>query len=224
MQYVIRRTDAQPELAGNWDGPIWSRADTLDVAEFRTERGDAHRPKTQARLLYDAESLYGVFRVEDRYVRAVHTEFNACVCRDSCVEFFVKPKADKGYFNMEFSCGGALLMYYIVDATPAPNGNFLDYTELTPEDGAQVAVYHSMPGVVEPEIQAPTTWFLEFRVPLALYEKYAGGIGDPAGQEWTANFYKCGDQTSHPHWASWAPIDKLSFHRPHCFAPIQFEA
>jgi hypothetical protein len=78
--------------------------------------------------------------------------------------------------------------------------------------------------VVEPEIQEPTTWFIEFRIPISLLEKYVGPIGDPRGQRWTANFYKCGDKTSHPHWISWAPVDQLNFHLPRCFGPIVFEA
>ncbi|MEW6117215.1 MAG: carbohydrate-binding family 9-like protein, partial [Nitrospirota bacterium] len=42
-------------------------------------------------------------------------------------------------------------------------------------------------------------------------------------REWRANFYKCGDATSHPHWASWAPVEALNFHLPHCFGTICFE-
>jgi len=35
------------------------------------------------------------------------------------------------------------------------------------------------------------------------------------------NFFKCGDETSHPHWASWSPIsEELNFHRPETFGSI----
>ncbi|MCD6337129.1 MAG: hypothetical protein J7M01_02720, partial [Candidatus Marinimicrobia bacterium] len=36
------------------------------------------------------------------------------------------------------------------------------------------------------------------------------------------NLYKCGDKTSHPHWASWSPIDKLNFHQPKHFGEFVF--
>ena len=40
-----------------------------------------------------------------------------------------------------------------------------------------------------------------------------------------ANFYKCADLTSTPHFLSWAPIDtpEPDFHRPEFFAPITLE-
>jgi hypothetical protein len=80
-----------------------------------------------------------------------------------------------------------------------------------------------MPEVVEPEIREPTIWFLEFHIPFALFEKHVGPLGKVGGQTWTANFYKCGDKTSHPHWASWSPVDKLNFHLPRCFGNLVFE-
>jgi hypothetical protein len=81
-----------------------------------------------------------------------------------------------------------------------------------------------MPDVVEPEIEEDTEWRLGFFFPFALVEKYAGKLGDPAGTKWTANFYKCGDKTSHPHWASWNPVKVLNFHLPECFGDIIFES
>ena len=46
-------------------------------------------------------------------------------------------------------------------------------------------------------------------------------IDRASGQVWRANLYKCGDQTSHPHWASWAPIgEALNFHQPGFFGGL----
>jgi len=222
MRYHVRRAKACPELEGKWDGPAWAEAETAEVKLFRPDSSD-HRPVTRAKLLYDAEAIYGIFHVRDKYVRAVHTEYQGMVCHDSCVEFFVKPKPDRGYFNFEFSCCGAFLLYYITDHTLRPDGEFEEFVELPPEDGGLVRVYHSMPDRVEPEIEQETEWVIEFAVPYGLFEKYVGPIGDPAGREWRANFYKCGDSTSHPHWASWAPLTATNFHLPECFGTLVFE-
>ena len=79
--------------------------------------------------------------------------------------------------------------------------------------------------MVEPEIQEDTDWPLEFFIPFSLLAKYAGPLGEIAGQEWRANFYKCGDRTSHPHWARWAPINgQLNFHQPQFFGQLLFES
>ena len=155
-------------------------------------------------------------------MRCVHSGYMAPAYLDSCVEIFVQPSADKGYLNFEFNCGGSLLCFHIMDALRVPGG-FKDFTPLPESDANQVTVYHSMPSRVEPEIAEPTEWYLEFSLPFSLLEKWAGPFGFVGGQEWSANLYKCGDETSHPHWASWAPLDKTNFHLPRCFGTIRFE-
>ncbi|MBI5848556.1 MAG: carbohydrate-binding family 9-like protein [Nitrospirae bacterium] len=219
--YIVRSAAIMPDLIGQWDGPAWDRAETLELIHFRPE-GVGHRPETAVRLLYNPDGIFGIFKVRDRYVRSIHNEFLSPVYKDSCVEFFVKPKQDSGYFNFEFNCSGALLCSYIIDPTRKAEG-FQDFVKLPEEDGKQVLIYHSMPEIVEPEITEPVTWFLEFFIPFSLLEKYVGSLGKVKGQPWRANFYKCGDETSHPHWVSWTPLPEKNFHLPDCFGEILFE-
>jgi hypothetical protein len=218
--YKISAAKSRPELQGLWDGLVWSAVDRLELANFRAEGSD-HRPKTSVRLLHNEEGIFGIFRVEDRYVRCLRTRYGESVYKDSCVEFFVKPKSDKGYFNFEFNCGGAMLCSYIKNPERTPDG-FKEYVLIPETEGRVVEIHHSMPRVVEPEIAGTVIWTIEFFIPLSLLEKYVGPIGDPRGQEWTANFYKCGDETSHPHWVSWQPLPKLNFHMPRHFGNIRF--
>ncbi len=81
-------------------------------------------------------------------------------------------------------------------------------------------IYRSLPDRAEPEIAEPVHWRLEFAIPFALLDKWVGPF---APAEWRANLYKCGDETSHPHWASWAPMDKLNLHLPRSFGTLIFE-
>jgi hypothetical protein len=86
-----------------------------------------------------------------------------------------------------------------------------------------VEIRSSLPRRVEPEVAEPLTWQLAFWIPRGVLERYVGGLGPLAGQVWRANAYKCGDLTSHPHWASWAPLDGRNFHLPHCFGSLRLE-
>ena len=219
-EYQVLTVARDFPLQKNWDSPVWRQIPALSIASFRPEGSD-HRPRTQAKLLGSPSALHGFFQVWDHYVRCIHGGFQQPVYQDSCVEFFVQPKTGGGYFNFEFNCGGAMLASYIVDPTRVEHG-FKDFTLLTREQGRQVDIYHSLPAPVEPEITGDITWYIEFRLPLALLEQYTGPLGDIAGQTWRANFYKCGDATSHPHWASWSPVDALNFHLPHYFGRIHF--
>lgn len=219
--YHVKKASIRPALSGQWDSGAWEAVTSVELSHFR-EESSSNRPRTRAKLLHSPQGINGIFRVEDSYVRCVHDSYGEPVYKDSCVEFFVKPKETHGYFNFEFNCGGTLLCSYIVDPTRTHDG-FMDFVRLPEAEGRLVEIYHSMPGVVEPEIAGPVTWIIEFFLPFTLIEKYVGPPGVISGQEWKANFYKCGDETSHPHWASWSPVEELNFHMPRCFGTICFE-
>ena len=219
--YTVNPAVGAAPLDSPWEGPFWRQAEEARIDQFHPA-GSSHRPVARARLLYDDGNLYLRFRVEDCYVVAKHTQFQDPVWRDSCVEFFVQPRPSSGYFNFEINCGGALLSYYIEDPTRTADG-FAKFTRLAPEHGARIRITHSLPSIVMPEQAGPTTWHVGCQIPLAVLEAYAGPLGPLVGQAWRGNFYKCADDSSHPHWASWAPIGAvLNFHQPACFAPLRF--
>ena len=97
-------------------------------------------------------------------------------------------------------------------------GRIRGYALLTPEECRRVLLYHSLPERVEPEIAGEVVWHLEFSMPFALLETYAGPLFDVGGRVWRANLYKCGNDTSHPHWGAWAPIAERNFHAPEASA------
>lgn len=223
MNYCIRRTAAPPPLDGDWDNPAWRQANTLEVANFYSRPGSSTHPQVQAKLLHDGDAVYVFFQVHDQYVICRGTQYHDPVCRDSCVEFFVEPKPDKGYLNFEVNCGGTLLVSYVEVPVRTPDG-FEKYTPLPWDIAQNVQIEHSMPAKVDPEIAEPVDWWVAYRVPLGVLSEYVGELGPLSGQQWRANFYKCADDSSHPHWASWAPIEgRLDFHQPEFFAPIHFE-
>ena len=91
MEYTIQRApESLGEPTADWDHPLWATADTLEIALYRWE-DSGHHPPTRVRALYDDEHLAVIFRVEDRFVRAVAEKFGDPVSADSCVEFFLSP-------------------------------------------------------------------------------------------------------------------------------------
>ena len=229
MVYNIVKVSSAPLLDAGWDSGGWKAAEAMEIAVVRPE-SSSHHPCVKLKLLYDDKSIYGLFKVEDRYVRSVRRGYQKDVCRDSCVEFFFSPQTDGGYFNLECNCGGTVHCYYIRDNSSAPPDapkqipplSFRDCTPLSEEDIARFSIYHSMPEIVEPEITDPVTWYLGFEIPLELVRKYAGDLGPVEGARWRGNAYKCADETSHPHWLSWAPLKEKRFHAPESFGTILF--
>lgn len=218
MNYVVHPLSERPELNANWNAPAWFGAETAEVRHFRPE-SSAHRPETLVRVLHGEDGLHGIFKVRDRFVRCVRTNYFDEVWKDSCVEFFLQPKEGKGYFNFEFNCGGAHLCCYITDHTRVPGG-FKEFIKLPAEIGGKIQTRSSLPGVVDPEITEPIEWTLQFFVPFDLMETFVGPLDLTNSRPWRGNFFKCAEEISQPHWASWAPVETFNFHLPHCFGTI----
>jgi len=217
--YEIHKRTEPIVIDADWDKPQWQRTKPLDIKFFM---GDTpkHLPKTKAKLLYDNDNIYVIFQVEDRYVRAVATEYHGSVWEDSCVEFFFTPGLDisDGYFNIETNCIGTILFNHQIQR--GQNQQKLSARQLD-----QVEIATSLPRrTIEPEIKEPVTWTLEYRLPLRILEDYCNLTKPAPGVKWRANFYKCADKTSYPHWLTWSHIDKPQpdFHRPEYFGTLEF--
>jgi hypothetical protein len=160
--------------------------------------------------------------VKDRFVRCTRTNYGDEVWKDSCVEFFVQPKPDRGYFNFEFNCGGAFLCCHITDPTRTKDG-FKKFQKIPSDFGNKIKVRSTLPLRTAPEITRQVDWSLQFSIPFAVLENFVGALGEVCGQTWHGNFFKCAEEVSHPHWASWSPVDEFNFHLPRCFGTIHFE-
>jgi len=222
MTHTIPYAELAPPLDGVWDSDPWRRVPPLSIDHFHA-RSSEHHPRVQAKLLHTADTLHVLFRVQDRFVKAACTGYGQMVCKDSCVEIFLQPRPNAGYFNFEVNCGGAMLLWCVRDTTLTPAGKFRDYTEVPAEVAADVRIYHSMPEHVPQEIAEAREWRVQLAIPATVLEAFVGPLGDLSGQAWRGNLFKCADATSHPHWASWNPIgDELNFHRPEHFGTLRF--
>lgn len=154
------------------------------------------------------------YRVEEDSVRAVSGNDLGPVWEDSCCEFFISPDAEGGYYNLEANCIGTVLLcngQTREHRTPAPVALLgqidrwasLGRTPFDTKNGAQA-------------------WELSLVVPVSSFFRHR--LVDLSGLQMRANFYKCGDKTSRPHFLSWNPIDVASpdFHRPDFFGQITF--
>ena len=219
MTYAVHRFGVPLTIDADWDKAVWKNVETIELTHYMGDR-PKHFPRVRAKMLYDADALYVIFHVEDQYVRAVAQKHQDPVCRDSCVEFFFVPGMDDsaGYFNIEMNCGGTMLANFQIIPRE-------DAIQITPADLERIQVARTLPRTVDPELTEPTTWTVAYRMPTDILAKYCPSATKPApGVTWRANFYKCGDQTSQPHWAMWNEIPgELGFHKPEHFAPLRFE-
>ncbi len=217
MTYQVKKIKNPIRPDAVWDKRPWKEIKPLTLTNYMGKKPE-HFPKTQAKVAYDDEALYVIFRVEDQYVRSVRTKNQDAVYRDSAVEFFFSPEGDPGYFNLEMNCGGTFLFHHQIARGES-------VSKVDEQDLAKIEVAHSLPEVVDPEIEEPVTWTVEYRIPFSMLKKYADFKTPQPGTVWRANFYKIGDETSHPHWITWSPVDRPQpdFHQPEYFGEIIFE-
>lgn len=158
----------------------------------------------EARLLYDDEAIYVNMACDEHPVTAVHTERDSSVCCDSCMEFFLAPNADDAsYINIEINAIGTMLLHQGYDRhnnkkLPVADEIFDIKTVITQKG-----------------------WQLFYKVPFSFLTEYFGKVTDTMH----GNFYKCGDETPHMHYAMWSPIDlpEPDYHRPEFFGEIILE-
>lgn len=219
MKYTIAQTAVRPDF-NDFNAPAWQRAEEKKL-DYVYPESSAHHPDVRVKLLYDENAVYGMFQVKDRYVRAPRTKDQDAVCNDSCVEIFLHP-GNNGYHSFEMNCCGTLLSFFIRNAQRTQDG-FEDYSILEADDLALVKRYPSIsaPAITE-EITEPLTWTLGFEISMELFRRW-GAVTPASGTVWRGMFYKCGDETSHPHWLSCKKYPTLNFHQPEFFGELIFE-
>jgi hypothetical protein len=218
--YTVSKLQSPIAINAVWDKPQWQDARELTLNYYMGEKPD-HIPQVKAKMAYDENNIYVIFRVEDNYVKAVAEQNQDPVCRDSCVEFFFTPGRDitAGYMNMETNCCGKILLYF-------QQKRGVGQIEVNPRDLAKIEIAHSLPyEKITEEIQEPTVWTLEYRIPISVIQSYMPVEKPAKGVVWKGNFYKCADRTSVPHWLTWSFVDKPApdFHRPDYFGTLIFE-
>jgi hypothetical protein len=217
--YNVLKLAKPIKIDGDWEKTEWQKTDGVKIVNFMGQV-PGFQPVVRAKMMYDDENLYVIFQVIDRYVHCITNVINGPVWEDSCVEFFFAPdhSLPERYFNLEINCGGTPLMHYNV--IPDKNIRMLD-----PADIKMIEIAHSLQQIIDPEISDQVTWIIEYRIPLALPEKYSMVTHPEPGVEWRANFYKIAENNSNPHYMTWAIVNHPvpDFHLPHFFGLLKFQ-
>lgn len=184
----------------HWEGILPNTINTINWKQFD------YSPQVSFKTLHCNNTLFIKFNVEEtQAIRTQEKTDQSPVYQDSCVEFFLLQK-NGNYINFEANSNGILLS--------AIGKNRTNRTPLNNKQLARIKRISS--GVILNK--GKYSWQLTLGIPFDV-------LGVSAGQEYRANFYKCGDLTENKHYLSWSPIktDKPDFHRPEFFGKITFE-
>jgi Carbohydrate-binding family 9 len=216
--YSVTMLKKPMKIDGNWNKEQWLSVKPVELTNYMGKI-PPFRPVVQAKMMYDEENLYVIFQVNDRYVRSVIEEYNGPVSTEACVEFFFSPDTSlpDRYFNLEINAGGTPLMGY-------HNFPQKESQTFSIEDLQKIEIAHSLPKKVDPEIDIPVTWTIEYRLPFSVLEKFSHITHPKPGVTWRANFYKTASKSSNPHYITWSIVDNPvpNFHLPRFFGQLKF--
>lgn len=182
------------------------RVPRLAVSDYRWLKG--YEPAVTAAVAYVKDEGF-VIRMEcmESEPKAVYTQPDDPVCRDSCMECFINfdPDRSENYVNLEANALGTL------------------HCKFGPGRGGRKPLKDM--GVAMPELtahRAEDRWSLEFFFPLSCIRALYGRDSFSAGDRLLANFYKCGDETAAPHFGMWSGVDtpEPDFHRSEFFGEL----
>lgn len=172
------------------------------------------KPKVSFRIGFCGDEIWLKYNVIENYILARETRINGAVYKDSCVEFFIS--FDKtNYYNFEFNCIGVTHLAY---GSGRNSRRFIE-TEII----KQIKIESSLGNEPFEEKQGEFSWEMTIIIPKTCFT-HENQI-QFTGLKAYANFYKCGDGTSEPHYLTWNPVLTLQpdYHRPEYFGIINFE-
>lgn len=207
MEYRVAKTEViNPGISS----PEWDKA---DVGHIETEpwEGFSPAPETTFKLLRGPEGLSVLMHTDEKNLRAEVTKENGEICDDSCMEFFFKPSPwSVNFMNFEVNPNGVMHIgigkdRYGRTLIDEPRSTFS--VETIPNDG---------------------DWTLKYYIPDSFLQKYFNEetvkTRGNSSHVTRANFYKCGEQTGHSHFAVWSNIETEGpdFHVPDFFGKLIF--
>ena len=182
--------------------------DTLNWKEYD------YKPEVSMSIAYSDQEIFLKFYIKEYYFKAEKTESNQMVCEDSCVEFFVSPEKDGIYYNIEFNGIGTCLLGTGTareDSTRANPGIISKIRRLTSVGDKPVK-----------EREGEFKWTITIAIPYEVFFHHK--VKELKGRTFRANFYKCGDMLTVPHYVTWNPVgtENPDYHQPAYFGELKF--
>lgn len=195
-------------------------SDILDKQEGRLMidtlnwKSHEYKPEVSLAMAYSENEIFLKYYISENYFKAEKTQTNEMVCEDSCVEFFVSPVDDGVYYNIEFNAIGTCLLGTGKDRASSRRAD--------PEIISGIRRLSSAGSEPIMEKTGKISWTITIAIPFKVFFRHK--IQDLKGKTFRANFYKCGDKLTVPHYVTWNPVgtDHPDYHRPEYFGVLKF--
>ncbi len=176
--------------------------------------GYGYKPEVSLAAGYSDHEIFLKYYIKENYFKAEKTETNQMVCEDSCVEFFVSPENDGIYYNIEFNGIGTCLLGTGINRANSKRAD--------PQIISKIRRLSSVGSIPVKEKSEMVEWTLTVAIPFKVFFHHE--VKELKGKTFRANFYKCGDMLTVPHYVTWNPVrtEKPDYHQPEYFGLLKF--
>ena len=194
--------------AGLDQQPGKHRIETVNWEDYQ------YKPEVTFSIAYSDFEIFLKYYVKENFFKAEKTETNQMVCEDSCVEFFVSPGEDGIYYNLEFNGIGTCLLG---TGTARENSTLANLDIISKIRRRTSAGKNPVK-----ERAGDFAWTITIAIPFEVFFHHK--VKRLKGKTFRANFYKCGDKLSVPHYVTWNPVgtEKPDYHQPSYFGLLKF--
>jgi hypothetical protein len=211
----VKKTELEPDFPG-----LQEISSSLDKLHERHKinsinwQAFKYNPEASFSIEYSNHEIFLKYYLNENYFKAEMTKTNQMVCEDSCVEIFVSPEEDGIYYNLEFNGIGTCL----VGSGTSRKDNIVAKPDLI----STIRILTSAGGSPVNERIGMFRWTITVAIPFELF--FHHNIRSMQGKTVRANFYKCGDKLTVPHYLTWSPVGtiKPDFHQPEYFGILRF--
>ena len=171
------------------------------------------KPKVLFSIAHNGDHIFIKYDVTETDALARYEHINDPVHKDSCVEFFINFDNEKSYYNIEFNRLGTCMGSY---GTQRENRTLLP-VEVLKKIKHECTLRH-----VEISKEPGINWTLTVSVPAEVFCFH--NFSSMPHQNCRMNFYKCGDDLTHPHYLVWNDIvsEQPDFHLSEFFGKVEF--
>ena len=214
QKLIVPRVLIYPTLSEEEMNLLVEEKGTLQKINHVNWKEYPYAPDVHFRILHTGNEIWLKFFVQEKHIRAIETQTNGPVHKDSTVEFFISLDGNN-YYNFEFNCIGTRHLAY--------GSGRENRTRISPEIAEKIRIKSTLGEKPFEEKSGDFHWEMMLQIPLECF--VFDTLKSLNGIEATANLYKCGDDTSEPHFISWNPIETATpdYHRPEFFGEIIFE-
>jgi len=171
------------------------------------------KPKVSFTIAHNGTHVFVKYDVEESEVLARYKQINDPVYKDSCVEFFIMCEDDKDYYNVEFNRLGVCLASFGAQREHR--------AVISPDILKTIKSERTLAQKIDSDVPV-INWTLTLAVPIQVFCFHK--FNTIQFKKVKMNFYKCGDDLSHPHYLAWNNIisPEPDFHLPEFFGRVEF--